>query len=163
MEPWMTGSITGVHSLQAALLYCFEHARLDLARWTEGLTTEQLWRRSGQVAPVAFHIVHIGGSVERLMTYAAGKQLSQQQMSELRAEQETHEVTREKLLAQLEEKLRGAEQTLRALDLSDLSAVREIGRKRIPVPLAVLLTHIAEHTQRHVGEAIVTTKIVREA
>jgi uncharacterized damage-inducible protein DinB len=41
--------------------------------------------------------------------------------------------------------------------------MREIGRKRIPVPLATLLVHIAEHTQRHVGEAIVTAKALLHA
>ena len=158
----MTGAIGGVHPLQAALLYSFEHAQQDLAHWTDGLSTEQLWRRSGEVAPVAFHILHIGGSVDRLMTYAAGSQLSEAQMLELRAEQDAGGLSRDELLARLEAKLTTAGERLRQLNITDLSAVREIGRKRIQVPLGVLLAHIAEHTQRHVGAAIVTTKIVRE-
>jgi uncharacterized damage-inducible protein DinB len=59
-------------------------------------------------------------------------------------------------------KLQTAEATIRELDVSDLTVVREIGRKRIPVPLGVLLAHIAEHTQRHVGEAIITLKLARQ-
>jgi uncharacterized damage-inducible protein DinB len=163
MEPWMTGSIVGVHPLQAALLYSFEHARQDLSRWTEGLTVEQLWRRSGEVAPVAFHILHIGGSVDRLVTYAAGKQLSDEQLNELRSEQDVQALTREELLQRLEAKLQAAGDRVKSMDVADLGAIREIGRKRVPVQLGVLLAHIAEHTQRHVGAAIVTTKIVREA
>ena len=163
MEPWMTGTITGVHPTVAALLYSFEHARQDLARWTESLTTEQLWRRSGEVAPVSFHIIHIGGSVDRLVTYAEGRELNDEQMRELQSEQEAHGLTREELLNGLRVKLEGAGKRLRNLEVSDLSAVRYIGRKRIPVALGVLLTHIAEHTQRHVGAAIVTTKVMREA
>jgi hypothetical protein len=161
MEPWMTGSITGVHATVAALLYSFEHAVQDLTRWTEGLATEQLWLKRGEVAPVAFHILHIAGSVDRLVTYAEGAQLSDEQIRELRSEQESHGISREQLLDALMTKLNGAGKRLRALDVTDLELIREIGRRRIPVPLGVLLTHIAEHTQRHVGEAIVTTKLVR--
>ena len=163
MEPWMTGTITGVHPCIAALLYSFEHARQDLERWTDGLTADQLSHRSGEVAAVAFHILHIAGSVDRLLTYAEGRQLSDEQMKELKAEQEAHGLSREELLERLGSKLEGAGKRLRALDVTDLNGVREIGRKRVPVPLGVLLTHIAEHTQRHVGEAIVTTKVAREA
>ena len=50
---------------------------------------------------------------------------------------------------------------MRGIDPSTLADIREIGRKKVPVPLGVLLVHISEHTQRHVGEAIVTAKIVR--
>jgi uncharacterized damage-inducible protein DinB len=159
----MTGSVTGVHPLQAALVYSFQHARLDIERWTEGLTTEQLWRRSGEVAPVGFHILHIAGSVDRLVTYAEGNQLSEEQMNELQDEQQAGELSREQLLGRLSVKLQAAEQRIRNLDVRDVGSVREIGRKRVAVPLGVLLTHIAEHTQRHVGAAIVTTKIMREA
>jgi uncharacterized damage-inducible protein DinB len=159
----MTGAITGMHPLQAALLYSFEHARVDITKWTEGMTTEQLWRRSGEVASVAFHVLHIGGSVDRLMTYAEGKQLSEEQMQELRAEAEIRDLSRDELLTRLEAKLQAAGARLQKLDVSDLEAIREIGRKRVPVSLGVLLTHIAEHTQRHVGAAIVTTKVAREA
>ena len=92
MEPWMTGTITGVHPCIAALLYSFDHARQDLARWTDGLNADQLWHRSGEVAPVAFHILHIAGSIDRLLTYAEGHQLSDEQMRELRSEQECDRV-----------------------------------------------------------------------
>ena len=50
---------------------------------------------------------------------------------------------------------------MRGIDPSTLGDIREIGRKKVPVPLGVLLVHISEHTQRHVGEAIVTAKIVK--
>jgi uncharacterized damage-inducible protein DinB len=158
----MTGSITGVHPVQAAVLYSFRHALQDLSTWTEGLTAEQLWRQMGDVAPVGFHALHLAGSVERLLTYATGNQLSESQMEELRAEKGQHNLSREELLQVIERKLQAAEAVVRSLDLSDLNAVREIGRKRIPSPLGVLLVHIAEHTQRHVGEAIVTAKLARK-
>jgi uncharacterized damage-inducible protein DinB len=33
-----------------------------------------------------------------------------------------------------------------------------VGRKRLPTTVGGLLTHIAEHTQRHVGQAISAAK-----
>src|SRR5438874_1993710 len=42
-EPWMRGPMPGIHTLIAPLFYSFQMAREDLARWTEGLATEQIW------------------------------------------------------------------------------------------------------------------------
>ena len=163
MEPWMTGTLIDLHPMQAALVYSLEHARQDIAHWTTGLADEALWLGVGDIAPAAFHIRHIGGSVDRLLTYAAGRQLSEAQMQELQAEQQAGgETSRSELFEYFASKLQHAEETVRGLDVTDLNALREIGRKRIPVPLGVLLTHIAEHTQRHVGEAIITLKLARQ-
>jgi hypothetical protein len=38
---------------------------------------------------------------------------------------------------------------------------REVGRKRLPTTAIGLLTHIAEHTQRHVGQAISASKLAK--
>ena len=38
---------------------------------------------------------------------------------------------------------------------------REIGRKKLPTTVIGLFTHIAEHTQRHVGQAISAGKWAR--
>jgi hypothetical protein len=35
-----------------------------------------------------------------------------------------------------------------------------VGKKRLPTTVGGLLVHIAEHAQRHVGEAITTAKVV---
>ena len=160
VEPWMRGHYADLHPTIAALLYSFEHARDDLAKWTEGLDGASICASRGKVASVAFHIAHIAGSIERLIAYAKGEQLSDQQLAELRAEKMTSK-SRSELLELLEEKTRAAEVFLRALDPSELTQQRYIGRKRIATTLGVLLIHIAEHTQRHVGEAILTTKILR--
>jgi hypothetical protein len=50
---------------------------------------------------------------------------------------------------------------IRAIDPSTLIESRTVGRKRLPTTVVGLMVHIAEHTQRHVGQAITTAKIVR--
>ena len=161
MEPWLSGTITGTHPVLAALLYCFQHARQDLDQWTRGFSDEQMWRKVGDVAPVGFHIRHIAGSVDRLITYANNGSLDETQLKELRSEQESQGQSRDDLFALFDGKLAHAAEMVRGIDPSTLADIREIGRKKVPVPLGVLLVHISEHTQRHVGEAIVTAKIVR--
>jgi uncharacterized damage-inducible protein DinB len=49
---------------------------------------------------------------------------------------------------------------IRALASDDLSLPRVVGTKRLPTTLGGLLVHIADHTQRHVGQAITTAKLV---
>jgi len=159
-EPWLRGPLEEVHPLLAPILYSFQQAREDLSHWTEGLTTDQLWARPMGLGSVGFHIRHIGGSVERLMTYALGGQLAASQLAGLERENEPGQPLAD-LLTDLERRLSAAEQVVRTLDPIRLTEGREVGRKRLPTTLGGLLTHIAEHTQRHVGETIVTVKVLR--
>jgi hypothetical protein len=57
----------------------------------------------------------------------------------------------------------GSERVIRSLDLATLIDARVVGRKQLPVTVAGLVVHLAEHTQRHVGELIITTKLARLA
>ena len=160
LEPWLRGPVEGVHPVAGALIRCFEHALEDIEYWTADLNGEQLWARPGGVAPVGFQIRHIGRSVDRLMTYAQGKQLEAAQLEALRSEMQPG-AARAELLFELRASLEAAKAAVRAMDPSEEGSTRYIGRKRIAVPLAGLLIHIAEHTQRHTGQAITTAKLVR--
>jgi uncharacterized damage-inducible protein DinB len=158
-EPWLRGPIEEVHPLLTPILYSFQQAHEDLRHWTQGLSTSQLWSRPLGLGSVGFHIRHIGGSIERLMTYTSGRQLSPEQLSELEREMEPGEDLAD-LLAGLDRSLLAAEQIVRKLDPATLTDLRQVGRKRLPSTVGGLLTHIAEHTQRHVGQAIITAKIL---
>jgi hypothetical protein len=159
-EPWMRGPIPDVSPLLAPVLYSFQQAREDLARFTEGLSTEQIWARPHGFGPVGFHLRHIAGSVGRLMTYVEGRQLSPEQLAALSAEMEPGP-TRDELLSALGAALVKAEEVVRRIDPATLAEPRGVGRKRLPTTVIGLLTHIAEHTQRHVGEAISAAKLAR--
>jgi hypothetical protein len=50
---------------------------------------------------------------------------------------------------------------VRATPERDLLAPREVGRARLPSNVLGLLFHAAEHTQRHLGQAVTTARIVR--
>lgn len=160
-EPWISGSYAEVDPLVRPLLHCFDHALLDLEKWTEGLTTEQMWARPLGLGAVGFHMKHITGSADRLFTYAGGQMLSEEQMRALRAEETEAGGSREELLGEMRRMFAGIAQKVRALDPATLREARGVGRKQLPTTVHGLLVHIAEHTMRHVGEAIITAKVVK--
>jgi hypothetical protein len=142
------------------VLFTFQHAREDLAKWTKGLTTEQIWATPHGFGSVGFHIRHIGGSTDRLLTYALGQQLSSDQMAFLKAEKNPG-ATREELLAELDATFQRVEKAIRAIDPATLTDARGVGRKMLPTTVIGLLVHIAEHAQRHIGQAISAAKLVK--
>jgi hypothetical protein len=159
-EPWLRGPIAGLSPLLAPILYAFQQAREDLARFTEGLTSEQIWACPHGFGSVGFHLRHIAGSVDRLMTYFEGRLLDEAQMTELRTEMKPG-ATRDELLASLGAAFDKAEAIVWRIDPATLGDPRGVGRKQLPTTVIGLLTHIAEHTQRHVGEAISAAKLAR--
>jgi uncharacterized damage-inducible protein DinB len=160
VEPWLRGPLPGVHPLLSPTLCSYAQAREDLAHWTAELSDAQIWSRPHGLAPVGFHIRHIAGSVERLTTYLKGEQLTAEQLDTLQHEMQAGP-GREELLRALEDSLRGSEKVILALNAASLEHPRAVGRKRLPTTVAGLLVHLAEHTQRHVGEAIITAKLAR--
>jgi hypothetical protein len=156
-EPWLRGPIPGLDPLLAPILYAFHQAREDLAKHTDGLTSEQIWATPHGSGSLGFHIRHIAGSTDRLITYLEEKQLSGHQMAALQAEPQPG-ASRDELLAAMDSSFQRAEAVVRLLNPANLRDSREVGRKRLPTTVIGLLTHIAEHTQRHVGQAISAAK-----
>ena len=159
-EPWLRGPEVAIHPIARPFLYAMTQVREDLKFWTDGLTTEEMWARPMGLGAIGFHIRHIGGSADRLMTYVEGGQLNEEQLAELKREMETGQ-SREELLEELDLRLLSAVAVVEALDPRTWFDPREVGRKRLPSTVGGLVTHIAEHSQRHVGAAIVTAKVVK--
>jgi uncharacterized damage-inducible protein DinB len=158
-EPWLRGILTDVPAVQKAVLHALELAREDLAKWCGNLSDAELNARPGNLAPVAFHVRHISRSIDRLLTYAEGKELSAAQMDALRSELDPG-AGRDELFAELAGALEEGASRVRAFDATQLEESRAVGKKRLPTTVTGLLVHIAEHTQRHVGQAVTTAKIV---
>jgi uncharacterized damage-inducible protein DinB len=159
-EPWLRGPIPGLHPLITPVLYAFQQAREDLTLHTAGLTTEQIWSTPHGFGSLGFHLRHIAGSTDRLITYLEEKQLSENQMAALRQEHRPG-APLEQLLAEMDSSFQLAESIIRPLNPANLGAARTVGRKRLPTTVIGLLTHIAEHTQRHLGQAISAAQLVK--
>ncbi|MGH9657441.1 MAG: DinB family protein, partial [Bryobacteraceae bacterium] len=161
-EPWLRGPIERVHPAIAPALFAFQQAREDLAAHTEGLDAGRMWARPFGLAPVGFHLRHIAGSVDRLATYLAGGELSEGQLAALGAEMAPG-ASREELLDAVGVALDAAEVLLRRIDPARLGEERRVGRQKLPTTVIGLVVHLAEHTQRHVGQAISAAKLARAA
>jgi len=149
-----------VDPLIAPALHGFQQAREDLARHTTGLTASQVWARPHGLAPLGFHLRHMAGSVDRLTTYLEGRALDGAQMAALAAEMEPG-ASLDELLAAVDQSLRRAAETIRAIDPATLAEPRWVGRKRLPTTVMGLVVHLAEHTQRHLGQAIGAAQLAR--
>jgi uncharacterized damage-inducible protein DinB len=158
-EPWLRGTLAEVPAVPRAVLHALELAEEDLKRWCRTLSDAELNARPAGIAPVAFHLRHIARSLDRLLTYAEGKQLSEAQLAAMKSELDAG-AKREELFAELEAALRKSAARIRAFDVGRLNDTRAVGKKELPTTLGGLLVHVADHTQRHVGQAVTTSKIV---
>jgi uncharacterized damage-inducible protein DinB len=158
-EPWLRGTLGDVPVLTRAVLHALELAAEDVERWCGQLSDEQLNARPCGLAPVAFHIRHIAGSIDRLLCYAEGRQLTREQMDALKTESQEG-ASRTEVLGQLRQSLLNAARRVRQFEPKQFEEPRVVGRRQLPTTVGGLLVHVADHTQRHVGQAITTAKIV---
>jgi len=159
-EPWLRESLRDVPPVARAVLHALQLAEEDLASWCGGLDAQELNSRPGRLPSVAFQIRHIARSVDRLLSYAEGRQLDEVQIAALKAEMDD-DAEPDEVFAELTGMIERAARRIRELASEDLEVKRVVGRKKLPTTLGGLLVHVADHTQRHVGQAITTAKIVR--
>jgi hypothetical protein len=143
------------------LFFTFAQVREDLERHTAGLATRDVWRRIGNIAPLGFHLRHIPGSADRLVTYLEERSLSAEQFEDLKNELSPG-ADAATLLGEMKLRFEYVENRLKNFRFHDLHAPRYIGRKRLPTTVLGLLVHIAEHTQRHLGQAVTTAKLLSD-
>ena len=157
-EPWLRGRLAELPALPRAVLHALELAREDVERWSDGLSDAELNARPDGLPSVAHQVHHIARSIDRLLTYAEGSQLSSEQMAALKSEADV--VTRSELFTELNSSLDGAVRRLLVFTASMFEEPRAVGRKQLPTTVGGLLVHVADHTQRHVGQLVTTAKVI---
>jgi uncharacterized damage-inducible protein DinB len=158
-EPWLRGTLAEVPAVARGVLHALELAQEDVNRWCESLSEADLNARPFELPPIAFHLRHITRSLDRLLAYAEGNQLSAEQIAALKSEMEPG-AGREVLFAEFSQGLENAAHRVRALAVGDLEQPRFVGKKQLPTTVGGLLVHLADHTQRHVGQVVTTAKIL---
>ena len=138
-------------------------AREDIDAALTGISEDQLWLRPNDVASLGFHLAHLAGSTDRLMTYARGEPLSDAQRAVLVRELRIGEIrpALEALLDDWHRTVTAALQQLAATPESTLQEPRLVGRAQLPSTGLGLLFHAAEHAARHTGQIVTTAKLVR--
>ena len=87
-EPWLRGTHSEIPAVPRAVLHALELAEEDLTYWCGELSERELLAMPSGLPSIAFHLRHIAGSLDRLLTYAEGRQLNKQQLLALSGEAE---------------------------------------------------------------------------
>jgi hypothetical protein len=162
-EVWLRGPVPGV----PALVQPIAHALLQAVEEVEGIMKDfpegELWSRPAGVASPGFHLQHLSGVVSRLFTYARGESLGPEQREALAAEGRPPEggITADALVTAFRNQVDRTIGELRALDERRLTEARTVGRHKLPSTVLGLMAHAAEHAQRHVGQLLVTVRVLR--
>lgn len=162
-SPWLRGPVDGVPtSLQPAA-----HALLASAEEIVGaareLSVPELWEMPHGAASVGFHLRHIAGSIDRLLTYGRGDQLDEQGRRALSLERLPGHPAADAqlLLAEVLAAIERALDTYRRTGEHELHEPRAVGTAKLMSTVHGVLAHIGDHTQRHAGQVITTARFVR--
>jgi DinB superfamily len=162
-EVWLRGPVAGVDPLLMPAAHALMQVLEDAERQTGHLSIEDLWRPAGDAAPIGFHLRHIAGSTDRLLTYARGERLTETQRTVLAAEKSPGNppANATALLDALRKTIDDALAQLRGTPASMLKEPRPVGRAGMPSTVLGLLFHAAEHAQRHSGQIATTVRALK--
>jgi hypothetical protein len=160
---WLHGPIDGVPDLLQPVAHALIEAAQDIRTVLATVTPEQTWTRPHGAASLGFHVRHAMGSIDRLFTYARGEALNEAQLATL-AREKTMDASAggpAQLSEEFDATIDRALDQLRSTSAETLLERREVGRARLPSNILGLLAHAADHTYRHVGQAVTTARIVK--
>ena len=160
VEPWLRGTHSDIPAIGRAVLHAFDLGLDDITKWTAGLSDLEVHAQPLGLPAVSFHLKHIARSVDRLLTYAEGGQISPDQLALLKTEHAGCETLAD-LLAEVETAFSNAGDRVRVLATADFNTFRGVGRKQLPTSIGGALVHVADHTQRHVGQVVTTSKVIK--
>ena len=161
-EVWLRGPLPDYIDELQPVAHSLLQVREELAR-AATVSPRQLWARPSGAASIGFHLKHLAGSLDRLLTYAAGKQLNATQQQYLADEERETGESAETLVHLAQSAIDRALDHVRTTPLCTLDDAREVGRGRLPSTVLGLLYHAAEHAQRHSAQIITTAKILASA
>lgn len=161
-EVWQRGPVAGFDALLMPVVHALLQVREDLGRLAGQVPSDDVWLRPGGAASIGFHVRHTGGALDRLFTYARGEVLSDAQRAALREEGISGDppASLPAIVSGVDAIIDRALQQLAATPRESLLEERKLGRAGLPTTVLGLLFHAAEHSTRHVGQAITTAKIV---
>ena len=164
-DPWLRGPVAGFEPLLMPAVHALMQARQEVEGLVASVPPEHVWQRPGGAASIGFHVRHLGGALERLLTYARGERLSEPQLAAARTEGEPGEPapSLREVAAGTHAAIESALEQLRATAREELLSPRKVGRADLPSTTLGLIFHAAEHSTRHAGQAISTAKILRGA
>ncbi len=161
-EVWLRGPLPAVSPLLQPVAHALLQAKEEVNELMQHFPEHLLWQKPASVASPAFHLQHMKGVIDRLLTYARGKALSAEQLQYLEQEGVPNAALNStEMLNALNTQVNSAIAELENIDDSTLCLPRGVGRAQLPSTVIGLLVHAAEHTQRHAGQLLVTVRILK--
>ncbi|WP_339925451.1 DinB family protein [uncultured Cyclobacterium sp.] len=162
-EAWLSGPIPEIPFLLQPAAHALVQAELELKECMENFPDKLLWKTVAGRASVGFHLQHLFGVMDRLTTYARELPLSDNQFGYLKKENTPDfNLTSKELVSRFSEKLSETLNLFSQTTDEELRAFRTVGRKKLPTTVMGLYFHIAEHSQRHFGQLLVTVSVLKE-
>src|ERR1700692_1565594 len=86
-EVWLRGAVPGFPPELMPVAHSLLQIREEIHGVVLPLSYEELWARPGGAASIGFHLKHLAGSLDRLLTYARGESLTAGQLALLDGEE----------------------------------------------------------------------------
>jgi uncharacterized damage-inducible protein DinB len=161
-EYWLRGPVPGIPAILQPAAHALLQAREEVTDLVQDLPGKLLWEKPVGMASPGFHLQHLRGVLDRLFTYAEGRQLDPEQLAALKAEGTPVENSpANDLLAAFQQQVEQSLETLKHFDEQTLMESRSVGRAQLPSTVLGLLFHAAEHTMRHTGQLLVTIAVLK--
>lgn len=161
-EVWLRGPVEGYDPLVMPVVHALLQVHEDLGALAAAVPAAHVWHRVGDAATLGFHVRHLGGSLDRLLTYARGEALDEAQKAALRVEKDPGNPpdTLDGLVARTQAAIDRALIQVRGVTADRVLAARAVGRAQLPTTVLGLLVHAAEHSTRHAGQALTTARLL---
>jgi uncharacterized damage-inducible protein DinB len=161
-EVWLRGPLPAVPPLLQPVAHALLQACEEVTEFMANFPAEKLAERPLGLASVGFHLRHLTGVLDRTFTYARAEALSEMQLAYLAAEGQppTHPGAVQELVQAFARQVDRALGQLENTPPATLPDWRGVGRAQLPSTVIGLLVHAAEHTTRHVGQLLVTSKLL---
>ncbi len=161
-EVWLRGPVANIPGLLQPVAHALLQAREEVNEMLVNFPEDHLWNKPAGVASVGFHLQHLRGFIDRLYTYAKGKALNEEQLNALSLEGKPGEnnIGVQELVQLFNVQVDKALQELSETNVQTLYEQRDVGRIQLPSTVFGLLVHSAEHAMRHVGQLLVTVKVI---
>jgi uncharacterized damage-inducible protein DinB len=162
-EPWLRGAVPGIPAMLQPAAHAFIMSIEDCETAARDLPVDLVWVEHHGAASIGFHLRHLVGATDRLLTYARGEALSPAQKALMMTERTPGEPasTAVELIDAWRAGVDRALAQLAATSESTLLDFRGVGRAQLPSNVLGLLVHAAEHASRHTGQVVTTAKILR--
>jgi uncharacterized damage-inducible protein DinB len=162
-EVWLRGPLPNMPALLQPVAHALLQAREELNELMTGFPDDLLWEKPAGLASPGFHLQHLSGVLDRLYTYARAESLNQEQLNYLAVEGQppANRLTGEDLVKRFNIQVDIALSQLQQTDEQTLTQIRGVGRAQVPSTVVGLYIHAAEHTMRHLGQLLVTVKVLK--